>query len=823
MAEKIISKNLGHVMKPRYKAYALSVIGDRALPSMRTGLKPVLRRSLYSMNEMGLRANSKPKKSARVVGDVLGKYHPHGDASVYDAVVRATQDWSMRYPLVELRGNNGSRDGDPAAAMRYTEIKLSKIGEQMLADIHKNTVDFVPNYDDTELEPSELPCMLPMLLANGTEGIAVSMATSIPPHNMSELMDAAQLIINKTIQGEETDVNDLMQCIKGPDFPDGGIMIANNKELKKAFSTGKGKVTLRGECEIVDIKKGHKAIKITSLPYQCKPVDFVAKVEKLKQENKIEGIKEIENASEGDDITISIILKKEANAELILNQLYKQTDLQKNISYNMNALLDGEPVQVTLVEYMNEYLAHSLDILLKRSAFDLEKANKRVPILEAILVAAENVDLIIEIQKTAEDTIQTLMEELELTEEQAKYIDDAKLKKLVRPEEIEKTHKEYEELQQVIAELNKILTDEAYSLEVLSKEIADLKAEFGDERRTKIDTSASGDIADEDLIKEEPLVVTITSDGLIKSVEEKEYTTQKRGGKGSKAAATKEDEIVTDLFSINSKDDLLFMTNTGRCHKLKGYAIPKVAKTAKGKHINNFIKLEENEEIVSVMSLKVKEEADASILFVTALGQIKRLAVKDLGSRYSAIRVLTIKEGDALQTCLKINEGQDVMICTSKGQSIRFTVSTETKKPVRPQGRTAAGVQGIKVAEGDYVVGATAIEDGSNILTLTANGLAKQTKGAAWEAKGRGGKGIVCHKITEKTGDLVSVLAVKEDEEIFVGAESGKIIRLAVKDIATSGRAAIGIKAISLANGDYAFTASLAPVNIEENEEIEEQ
>lgn len=746
------------------------------------------------------------------------------DASVYEAVVRATQDWNMRYPLVQLDGNNGSRDGDPAAAMRYTEIKLTKIGEQMLSDIHKNTVEFVPNYDDTELEPSELPCMLPMLLANGVEGIAVSMATSIPPHNMGELMDAAELIINKTKQGEEATIDDLMQIIKGPDFPDGGLMIANSKELKKAFTTGKGKITLRGECEIVELKKGHKAIKITSLPYQCKPVDFVAKVEKLKQENKIDGIKEIENASEGDNITISIILKKEVNAELVLNQLYKQTDLQKNISYNMNALLDGQPVQVTLVEYMNEYLSHSLDILLKRSAFDLDKANKRLPIIQAMIVAIDNVETIIEIQRSAENTIETLMKELELTEEQAKYIDDIRLKKLVRQEEIDKIHNEYEEVQATIAELSKILNDEEYSLEVLSKELAELRKQFGDERRTRIDTVTSSDIADEDLIKDESLVVTITSDGLIKSVEEKEYTTQKRGGKGSKAAATKEDEIVTDLFSINSKDDLLFMTNTGRCHKLKGYAIPKVAKTAKGKHINNFIKLEENEEIVSVMSLNVKEEADASILFVTALGQVKRLAVKDLGSRYSAIRVLTIKDGDALQTVLKVNEGQDVMLCTSKGQSIRFTVSTETKKPVRPQGRTAAGVQGIKVAEDDYVVGATAIEDGSNILTLTANGLAKQTKGAAWEAKGRGGKGIVCHKITEKTGDLVSVLAVKEDEEIFVGAESGKIIRLAVKDIATSGRAAIGIKAISLSEGDYAFTASLAPVNLEEDieEETEE-
>ena len=810
MAERIVSKDLGAVMKPRYKTYALSVIGDRALPDLKTGLKPVLKRGLYSMYDMGLRANAKPKKSARVVGDVLGKYHPHGDASVYEAIVRATQDWNMRYPLINLQGNNGSRDGDSAAAMRYTEIKLTKIGEQTLADINKNTVDFSPNYDDTELEPDTLPCRLPMLLANGTEGIAVTMATSIPPHNMTELMSAAQRIIHNTIEGKDTEVSELMEDIKGPDFPDGGIIV-NNKELRKAFETGRGKITVRG-----------KAINITSLPYQCKPIDFINKVEKLRQDNKIDGIKEIENCSENEVICINIILKKDANPELVLNQLYKQTDLQKNISYNMNALLDGKPVQVTLVDYMNEYLSHCLDVLLRRTSYDLGKISKRAVILEAIFTAAENFDAVVEIQKSAEDPIASLMETFEFTEEQARYIDDAKLRRLVRETELNKSREEYEDIQVLIAEYNKILNDEAYSLQVLSREIDELKEEFGDERRTVIDTTINGEITDEDLIKDEPLVVTITSDGLIKSVDEKEYSTQKRGGKGTKTASTKDDEVVTDLFSINAKDDILFMTNIGKCHKIKGYQIPKVAKTAKGKHVNNFIKLEQDEEIVSVMALRVKEEADSSILFVTALGQVKRLAVKDLGSRNTAVRVLTIKDGDALQTCLKVKEGEDVLIATAKGQSIRFKVSTETKKPVKPQGRTASGVQGIKVStEDDYVIGATVLDDNSNILTLTANGLAKQTKGSAWETKGRAGKGIVCHKITEKTGDLVSVLAVKEEDELFVGTESGKIIRLAANSIATSGRSAIGSKAITLGEDDYAFTASLAPINLEDKDKGE--
>lgn len=729
----------------------------------------------------------------------------------------------MRYPLIYLHGNNGSRDGDPAAAMRYTEVKLTKYGEQMIKDIHKDTIDFIPNYDDTELEPNDLPNLLPNLLANGTEGIAVSMATSIPPHNLTELMDAAEAIINNTMQGKDTTIEEIMQYIKGPDFPDGGIII-NNKDLKKAFTTGQGRITVRGEAEIIDIDKTHKAIKITSLPYQYKQIDFISKVTKLMQECKIDGIKEVDDNSANGKIEIMVLLKKDINAELILNQLYKQTGLQSNVSYNMNALLNGKPVAVNIVDYLNEYLSHSLNILLRRTKYDLQKDSKRVINIEALLTALDNIDKVTEIIKTSKDPIKDLIKLLGVKEEQANYILDTKLRSLIK-QNVDKLEEEYNDLQDKIEEYNRILEDETYSLEVLSKELTELKNEFGDERRTKIDTSISSEITDEDLIKDEPLVVTITSDGLIKSVDEKEYTTQKRGGKGSKTTTTKNDEVVTDLFSINSKDDLLFMTNIGRCHKLKGYMIPKVSRTAKGKHINNFIKLEENEAIVSVMSLSLKDDKDASILFVTALGQIKRLAIKDLNSRYTAIKVLTIKEGDALQTCLKVNEGQDVIICTAKGQSIRFTVSIDSKKPVRPQGRAAAGVQGIKVADNDYVVGATVIEDNSNILTLTSNGLSKQSLGSSWETKGRAGKGIICHKITEKTGDLVSVLAVKEDEEIFVGTEAGKIIRLAVKDIPTSGRASIGNKTINLDKGDSAFTASLAPISLDEESEdiIEEE
>ena len=820
MAERIIPKSIANIMRPRYVRYARSVVSDRALPDVRSGLKPVQARGLYSMGEMGLDSKSKPKKSARVVGDVLGKYHPHGDTACYEALVRTSQDWNTRYPLTKIDGNNGSRDGDPAAAMRYTEIKLSAIGEQMLKDIHKNTVDFKPNYDDTELEPIDLPCMLPMLMANGTEGIAVGMSTAIPPHNLTELMDAAIEYVDKTINDEETSLEDLMQHIKGPDFPDGGIIVSK-KDLKKAYETGKGRVTLRGKVEIVTNKKTTSLV-ITEFPYQLKPVDFCKKVRTLASEGKLEGIKEVlDESSEEHGVNVQVVLKKDANAELVLNQLYKKTDLQKNISFNMNALFEGEPIVFTLKDYMDEYLGHCMNVLTRRTQFDLDKDYRRAQMIEAIATAAENFDTVVEIQKTAENTVESLMEALELTEEQAKYIDDVKLKSLVGKASTEKLQKEYDELVVKIEKYNLILSNEQEALIQLGTELTALKETFGDERRTAFDLTAGGDISEEDLVKDEPLVISMTSDGLIKAVEEREYTTQKRGGKGVKGSVTKEDEVVTDLFSINAKDDLLFMTNIGRCHKVKGYKIPKVAKNAKGKHINNFISLNENEDIVSVMSLRVAEEMDSSIIFVTALGQIKRLAVKDLSSRFPATKVLTIKEGDELATCLKAKEGEDILICTAKGQSARFTISVDSKKPVRPQGRSAAGVKGINVADDDYVIGATIITDTTNVLTLTARGLAKQTVGSAWESKSRGVKGVACHKITEKTGDIVSVLAVNTDDELFVGTDQGKIIRLAASSIATSGRMSIGSKAITLSNGDFANAASLAPVT--EEDEISEE
>lgn len=661
--------------------------------------------------------------------------------------------------------------------------------------------------------------MLPNLLANGTEGIAVSMATSIPPHNLTELMDAAILIVENTLEEKETTLAEVMKHVQGPDFPDGGTIVSK-KELKRAYETGKGKVTLRGKVDIETNKKGIQSLIITEFPYQVKPSDFTKKARALANDNKIDGIKEVlDESSDENGVKVVINLKKDANATLILNQLYKLTDLQKNISFNMNALLEGKPVTVTLIEYLNEYLSHAMNVMLKRTQFDLDKDLKRARIIEAIATAAENFDTVVEIQKTQQDTIQALMDTFEFDMEQAKYIDDVKLKSLTNEKSLSKLQEEHELLAIKIEKYQLMLSREDIALDELKSELIELKTKFGDERRTQIDLTSNGDMTEEDLIKDEPLVISITSDGLIKAVDEKEYSTQKRGGKGVKGSVTKDDEIVTDLFSINSKDDILFMTNIGRCHKLKGYKIPKVAKTAKGKHINNFISLQENEEIVTVMSLRMSEEEESSLIFVTALGQIKRLAIKDLSTKYAVTKVLTIKEGDSLEVALKAKEGEDILICTAKGQSARFTISETSKKPVRPQGRSAAGVLGIKVSDDDCVIGATIITNDTNILTLTSKGLSKKSNGSLWEPKSRGIKGIKCHKITEKTGDIVSVLAVKEEDELFVGTESGKIIRLAASSITTSGRDSIGSKAITLSEGDFAFTASLAPLTESNNEE----
>ena len=813
MAEQIIRTSITDAMGPKYLTYAMYSIKDRALADLRDGLKPVGLRGLYTMSEMGLKASSKHKKSARVVGNVIGYYHPHGDTSVYEALVRFSQPWSLRYPLVEMQGNNGSRDGDSPAAMRYTEMRLTPYAEQMLKDINKDTVDFKPNYDDTETEPTVLPSLIPNLLANGTEGIAVGMAASIPPHNLRELYDACLYIIenfNREITTEE-----LFNFVKGPDFPDGGVIV-DTKDLAKAYTTGKGRVTLRAKYEIETIGRNN-AIVITEIPYQVNKGKLVNKIDELSSSGKIEGIKECRDESNKQGVRVVIELKRDANVQLVTNKLLKHTDMQISVSFNMMALNDNQPVMFTLKEALETFLVHCVEVVSRRTQYDYDKAYQRSHLIEGIMKVLGDVDTAIHIIRNSATPIEELMTTFEMSKTQAEYVYEMKVKTLSRQSEDRLTN-ELNELNEKINYYYQILNDESVLLSALAQELTELKEKFGDDRRTEITLGSNSTINEEDLIKDEELVVTITSDGLIKSVEEKEYNTQKRGGKGSKAAATKNDEVVTDLFTVNSKDDLLFITNQGRCHTLKAYKIPKSSRTAKGKSINNFINLNEGEYPVSTLATKLTDEEN-SIMILTYNGMIKRLPVTHLSSRMSVTKVIGLKEGDELVTALIAKEGDDILMVTALGQGLRTTI---TKEKIRPMGRTAAGVKGIKIKEGDIVIGMTKMTDDTDVMTVTSNGLGKRTKGSEFPVKNRGGQGVKAHKVTERSGTVVSCLTVGEGDQIFVGTESGNIIRLNVDPLAKSGRDTTGNKLINLVGEDQVFTASLAPTTEEVEDEIVE-
>lgn len=813
MAERIIKQSIWDAMGPRYLTYAKYSIKDRALTVAKDGLKPVGIRGLYTMNNMGLKSNGAPKKSARVVGNVIGYYHPHGDISVYEALVRFSQAWSLRYPLVFMQGNNGSRDGDSPAAMRYTEMKLTAYAEQMLKDINKDTVDFKSNYDDTELEPKVLPSLIPNLLANGTDGIAVGMASSIPPHNLTELYDACLYMIENAER--DVEVEELLQFIKGPDFPDGGVIV-DTKDMLKAYKTGKGRVILRSTYEIETIGKNN-AVVISQIPYQVNKEKLVNKIDELSKAGKIEGIKECRDESNKKGVRIVVELKRDANTQLVINKLLKHTDMQVSVSFNMMALQDEQPVMLTLKSALEIFLAHCIDVITRRTTFDMNKAMSRIHLIEGMLMVLTDVDKAVHIIRHSDSPIEELMETFNMTQTQAEYVYEMKVKSLSKQSE-EKLTNEKSSLEEVVASLREILEDETVMLNLLSTELKELQTKFGDERRTVVSATANSNISEEDLVKDEALVITITSEGSIKSVEEKEYNTQKRGGKGSRAATTKDDEVVIDLFTVNSKDDLLFVTNQGRCHTLKAYKIPKTSRTAKGKSINNFVNLADGEWPVSVIATKLNDP-DNSIMFITANGIIKRLPVTHLSSRMSVTKVIGLNEGDQIISALIAKEGEDVLICTALGQGLRTTINAEK---IRPMGRTAKGVKGIKVKEGDVVIGMTKITDDSDILTVSCLGLGKRTKGSDFPVKNRGGQGVKAHKVTERSGALVACLPVTDENQVFVGTESGQIIRLNVGPLAKSGRDTTGSKLINLTGEDQVVTASLAPTT-EEIEEVENQ
>ena len=822
--ENIIPIDIYSALGPRFLNYAMSVITDRALPDVRDGLKPVHRRIMYAMNELGIDYNKPYKKSARTVGDVLGKYHPHGDASVYQALVILAQDFATRYPLIDGHGNFGSVDGDGAAAMRYTESRLSRLGQQLLKDINKNTVDFMPNYDGEEQEPTVLPTLLPLLLLNGSFGIAVGMATNIPPHNIKDVYRACYKLIEDTKAGIDTDIEEIINCIHAPDFPTGGQIMGMSK-VKEVYRNGSGKFVLRGKYEIEDAKNVSQIV-ITEIPYKVNKSQLIESINDLAKDKKddkgklitqakIKGIKEVRDESDKDGMRIVIEVKKDENPNIIINNIIKYTKFQTNVSVKFLALVNGEPKTLNIKEMLNEFLAHSASVIIRRTEFDLEKDQKRLNLVEGIIKCVESEELlsqVINIVRTADDPVTELLT-LGFNQAQAEYIYDMKIRSLSKAS-AEKLNLEKETL---ISNINKyiaILNNESVLLDTIAMEFKELENIYGDDRHTEVYANVDS-LDEEDLIKDETLVITYTTDGIIKAVEEKEYKSQKRGGKGVKATNTKDDEIIKFMFTSNSKDDLLLFTTEGRCHVLKAYKIHKSSKTAKGKSINNYINLNVGEKIISVLSTSLKEK-DKYLLFVTKNGQIKKLSLGQLSTRLNVTRVIKFKEGDSLVQALLISEGDNVLIVTANGMSLRIDTAAEGTKAIRPMGRDAAGVTGINVADNDEVVDMCIVNDEDNVLTVTEYGIGKRTKAEEWRVIGRGGKGVAAHGLSEKTGKIIAVMTSHDDDELFIATEQGLITRISNKDIRICSRTSQGVKAINLNEND-----KVASVSINKNEDNE--
>ncbi len=782
---KIIERNIETEMKTAYIDYAMSVIVSRALPDVRDGLKPVHRRILYSMHEDGITSDKPYRKCANTVGSVLGRYHPHGDSSVYDAMVRLAQDFSMRYTLIDGHGNFGSIDGDGAAAMRYTESRMSKIAEQMLVDIEKNTVDFMPNYDDRLQEPTVLPSKIPALLINGSSGIAVGMATNIPPHNLTEVINGAiQVIDNHEITNEE-----LMQYIKGPDFPTGAMIIGKDG-IKEAYTTGRGKITVRAETEIEEMSGGKQRIIIRSLPYQVNKANLIIKIDELVKDKKIEGISEVRDESDRQErVRVVIELKRDARPQVILNQLFKHTQMQDTFGVIMLALVNGEPKILTLKQCLEEYIKHRKEVILRRTKFELDKAEARAHILEGLIIAIDNIDEVIKIiRESYDDAKERLMERFKLTDIQAQAILDMQLKRLSGLQR-EKLEEEYAELMKLIAYLKEILASETLVFDIIKTELLEIKDKYGDERLTKI-APAEGDIEDEDLIKEEQTIIALTRFGYIKRMPIDTYKSQRRGGKGITGIATREDDFVKEIFTASTHDTILFFSNKGKMYRLRGYEVPEAGRTAKGTAIVNLLNLEAGEKISAIIPLQ--NFADGKYLLMgTKNGLIKKTPLSEYDSnRKTGLMGITLKEDDELID-VRMTDGQDnVVLVTRKGMSITFD-----EKDVRPVGRTAQGVIGMRLDDGDYVIGMEPIITGSKatLLAITENGFGKRTELDEYRVQNRGGRGVITYKITPKTGEIVGIKIVSGTEDIMLITDTGTIIRLNTGEISVLGRSTQGV------------------------------
>ena len=814
MSETIIEKNLGDAIAPRYKMYALETLAERAIPDIRDGLKPVHLRILYCMyNDLNLTHSHKTIKSAKVSGAVMGSYHPHGDS--YPTMVGMAQPWNMRYPIVEIQGNLGNIDGDPAAASRYTECRLTKYGEAMMADINKNVVDYRPTYDDTSREPVVAPGLIANALLNGCTGIACGFSTNTGFHNLTEVYNALDYILEESIKEDgEVNISHLSGIIKGPDFPTGGIIV-NNNEWYKIFTEGKGKVVVRAKYEIIEEKK-KTYIKITELPYGVNKLKLVNSIEDKMQKGVLTDIKEIIDASSEGNINIQIILKKSANPNLVLNNLLVKTDLQTNFNYNMVTLLDKQLSQSSIVDALYAFIEHGLDVIKRRTEYDADKVNHRIMILEGILKVLEDLDRTIEIVRTEDNPLEVLMNEYELEEEQAQYVLDMKLKRISNQDE-EKVEAELSDLYEKLPKLLAIINDEKVTMQTLKEELFLIKDKFGDERRTEINIESTESIDEEDLIEEEDLVITITSEGNIKSVSASEYSVQKRNGKGNKGANTKENEEVVDLFSVRSKDDLLFITNTGRCHVLKAYKIQKVSRSGKGKNIVNYLKLDAGEHPVSTIATNVAENQDATLVLATKFGMIKRLKLSMLSSKYSYTKVAKLKEGDEFVKAMIGTDEDEVLLVSENGMYTRFSLSL-----VRPSGKTAIGVIGMKFKTiDDCLLTMTTIKDSDDLVIVSELGVGKKTSAAEYKAsKSKGGKGFQIYKANARTG-LVAACITVNDENLLITTANGSVIRLDSSNINKLSKTAMGVKLINLNEGDK--VASVAKIVAEEGEIVESE
>lgn len=817
LPNRIKDVDLSKVMRTSFLDYAMSVIVARALPDVRDGLKPVHRRILYGMNELGVTPDKPYKKSARIVGDVMGKFHPHGDSAIYESMVRMAQDFSYRYMLVDGHGNFGSVDGDGAAAMRYTEARMSKITLEMLRDINKDTIDFQPNYDGTEREPVVLPARFPNLLVNGATGIAVGMTTNIPPHNLGEVISGIHMLM----KNPDVTTAGLMEAIPGPDFPTGAIVMGKSG-IRKAYETGKGTVTLRAKVEIDEQANGKQQIVVHELPYMVNKARLIERIAELAREKKIEGITDVKDESDREGMRVTIDVRRDVSASVVLNNLYKLTLMQTTFGFNMLAIVNGTPKILSLKQILQYYLKHQEEVIRRRTEFELKKAKARAHILEGLRIALDHIDAIINIIRGSQSpdvAKDRLMNEYQLSDKQAQAILDMRLVRLTGLER-DKVENEYSKTMAAIADYEDILAKPERIDKIIYEELLEIQEKFGDERRTELMVGEVLSIEDEDLIEEENVVVTLTHNGYIKRLPTSDFKAQNRGGRGVQGMGVHDDDFIEHLLTTSTHDELLFFTNVGKVYRMKAYEIPEYGRTAKGIPVINLLDISANEKIQTVINIpadKVQTDKEMYLFFITRQGTVKRTSVNEFGNiRKNGLKAITLREGDELINVLATDDSKNIIIGTHQGYAVSFD-----EKDIRSMGRSAAGVRGIRLRDNDYVIGSAILEPESKVFVISENGYGKQTAASEYPIKGRGGKGIKTTNITEKNGPLAGLTTVNGDEDIMVITDKGVMIRFKISDVSETGRATLGVRLINL--GADSIVSTMTKVEPEdENENSEE-